>query len=198
MHAHMFLSQVMAVSGCYLSTDVPPLIGYRVQRWESSRQHPLFEPTAPTSYSGSSALTTTSTIWRSSVDKSISISKRGEVLGNHTGPYGMETEQPTAIKSSSKIVFSSHGAELAVVTAHGEVHMFSGANLNPIDNYYLKVGIFTAAPAFSPTGCCLGTAWHDTKSDCSVLKIVRNFPPATAMAQGSNNSSTWERGLADR
>ena len=87
---------------------------------------------------------------------------------------------------------------MIISKVEGTCHMFSGANLNPIDNYYLKVGIFTAGPAFSPTGCCLGTVWHDTKSDCSVLKIIRIFPPATVTAQGSNNSSTWERGLADR
>jgi hypothetical protein len=197
----MFMIFVIAISGYSLSTDMQPLISYRVARWESSRQevslHPLFEPTATATYSGSSP-PTINTIWRSKVDKTILVSKRGEVPRNNNEPPAVDIDQPVANNLSSKLVFSNHGAELAVVTAHGEVHTLSGVNLDPIDSYYLKVGIFTAVPAFSPSGCCLGTVWHDTKNDCSVLKIIRIFPPATAVSQGSNNNSMWERGLADR
>lgn len=190
--------------------EPPPVIGYRVQRWESSRQqvgvHPLFEPAVPATYSGSSppTTTTTTTIWRSNADKSISVVKKGEPLllqsiGNRSEPYGnIDVNRPTTVKPCSKIVFSAHGAELAAVTACGDVHIYSGSSLTSIDNYHLKVGILSAAPAFSPTGCCLSTVWHDTKRDCSVLKIIRVHPPAVSGMQGASGSSTWERGLADR
>ncbi|KAI5059444.1 hypothetical protein GOP47_0025763 [Adiantum capillus-veneris] len=184
--------------------EEPTLNGYRVQRWESSRQqigvHPLFEPVA---YSSTSPSTST-TVWRSTTDKSISINKKGEpsflesIRSCNEPLENLSIDQPTTIKTCSKIVFSSHGGELAVVTAGGDVHVYSGSNLTPIDNYSLKVGILCAAPCFSSTGCCLSTVWHDTKKDCSVLKVSRIFPPALLAMQGATNSSTWERGLADR
>eukprot|EP00250_Pteridium_aquilinum_P015713 c22717_g1_i1 orf=417-3572(+) len=184
----------------------PSFIGYKVQRWESSWKqvgvHPLFEPAVPMAYSSSSSPTST-TIWRSTADKSISILKKGEASSlqsnkNCNEPGHVSVNQPTTVKTCSKLVFSAHGGELAVVTDCGVVHIYSGSNLTPIDNYYLKVGILCAAPSFSPTACCLSTVWHDVKRDCSVLKILRVYPPATSLMQGANSSSTWERGLADR
>lgn len=182
----------------------PSFIGHKVQRWESSRQqvgaHPLFEPAVPMAYSSSSPPTST-IFWRFAGDKSIAISKKGDTpfIKESNELYGnVNVDQPTTIKTCSKIVFSAHGGELAVVTASGDVHVYYGSSLTPIDNYYLKVGILCAAPSFSPTGCCLSTVWHDIKRNCCVLKILRVYPPALPVMQGTNGSSNWERGLADR
>ncbi|MCO5608735.1 hypothetical protein L7F22_062950 [Adiantum nelumboides] len=182
----------------------PAFNEYRVQRWESSRQqvgvHPLFESVA---YSSTSPSTST-TIWRPTTDKSISINKKGEFSFLESARScdepleNLSVDQPTTIKTCSKIVFSAHGGELAVVTAGEGVHIYSGSNLDLTDSYYLNVGITCAAPCFSPTGCCLSTVWHDTSKDCSVLKILRAYPPPLPAMQGANISSTWERGLADR
>ncbi|KAH7306515.1 hypothetical protein KP509_22G016300 [Ceratopteris richardii] len=185
----------------------PSLIGYRVLRYESSRQqtgvHPLFEPVVPTPYS-STPLSTGAVIWRSNIDKCILINRKGEApvlqsVKSCTDPYEIPfADKLMNVKSYSKIVFSPHGGELAVVIPGGDVHIYSGSSLTPIDSYSLKVGNSYAAPSFSPAGCCLSTIWHDAKKDCSVLKIHRVFPPALPAMQGTNNSSTWERGLADR
>ncbi|KAH7306582.1 hypothetical protein KP509_22G020500 [Ceratopteris richardii] len=185
----------------------PFLMGYRVLRYEISRQqtgvHPLFEPIAPIPYSNTPPPTST-TIWRCNIDKCISVNKMGEVpvsqpFRNCKDPCETSfTEKLTNAKASSKIVFSPHGGELAVVIPDGDVHVYSGSNLTPIDSYTLRAGTSCAAPCFSPTGCCLSTIWHDAKKACSVLKLIRVFPPALPAMQGTNDSSIWERGLADR
>lgn len=187
----------------------PTLSGYRLQRWESSRQqvviHPLFEPTGA-GYTGSSHPTTI--MWKSTAEKSIPVIKGctggettfSECGGNNTESYKIvDVDRPTSVKPYSKVIFSAHGAEVAVAIAGGDVHVCCGSNLTSVDNYYVRVGMLSAAPSFSPAGCCLSTVWHDSKRDCSALKIIRVNPPAVPGMQANTSSGTnWERGLADR
>lgn len=203
---------VLIIEGHYFSPTYPDdgasITGYRAQRWESSRQqvgiHPLFESAAGT-YSGSSHPTTT--VWKSTAEKIIPVLKGAagetisvESVSKSSEPYRTaDVDRPTTFKPRSKFVFSSHGAEAAVAIAGGDVHIYCGSSLTPVDNYFVNVGVLCAAPAFSPTGCCLSTVWHDSKRDCSVLKIVRVNPPAIpGMQVTSNSTASWERGLADR
>ncbi len=102
-------------------------------------------------------------------------------------------ERPINPRAIGKASFSAHGGEVAIAIFGGEVHVFSGVALIPIDVFSVQVmSSHLAAPAFSPTSCCLASVWHDHKSDTCVLRIVR-IPPVTASAP-----LTWDRHLADR
>ncbi|KAH9325436.1 hypothetical protein KI387_005614, partial [Taxus chinensis] len=213
---------VSIVEGQYMSPhnpdEGPSLTGWRVQRWESSRQqvalHPLFENCSSNS-GGQSPMTT---IWTTNVNKSIppmkdyKSSRLAATTGNLSGSQipgdsdGVNSEnfnsdavsENNDVRMLAKIVFSGHGGEVAFAFRYGDVHLFSGSNFSPIDYYCAPVGASVALPAFSSTSCCLASVWHDNNRDCSVLKIVRILPPAVPTNQGKGNSVVWERAIADR
>lgn len=213
---------VAIVEGQYMSPhnpdEGPSLTGWRVQRWESSRQqvalHPLFE-NSNTNFGGQAPMTT---IWTTKVNKSISpikdfkgsrsLATPGNLLasqtsvdsnGGNSDKFNSDlANQHSDVRMLAKIVFSSHGGEVAFAFRYGDVHLFSGSSFNLIDCYCATVGVSVALPAFSSTSCCLASVWHDNSKDCTVLKIQRILPPASQSSQGKGNAATWERAIADR
>jgi hypothetical protein len=102
-----------------------------------------------------------------------------------------EKGAPNEFKGSSPDQFFCSWGEVAISIFGVEVHVFSGVAL--IDLFSVQViSSHLAAPAFSPTSCCLTFVWHDYKSDTCVLCIVR-IPPVT-----TSISLMWNRHLADR
>lgn len=201
----------------YDPDEGPTITGWRVQRWESSLQpvvlHQIFgNPTS--SFGGQAPM---QTVWVSKVDTSISPTND---FKNHqlaaagpncdvrkTADSGLEKTKkvsfdpfdlPSDVRTLARIVYSAHGGEIAIALLRGGVHIFSGPNFAPVDNYQISVGSVIAAPAFSSTSCCSASVWHDTNKDRTILKIIRVLPPAVPSSQVKANSSTWERAIAER
>jgi hypothetical protein len=157
------------------------------------------------------------TVWQSKVNLSISPTND---FKNHQPPAnGMATDVqkvsesipdkskrvnfdpfdlPSDVRTLARIVYSAHGGEIAFAFLRGGVHIFSGPNFAPVDNYQITVGSAIAAPAFSSTSCCSASVWHDTSKNCTILKIIRVLPPPIPTSQVKVNSSTWERAIAER
>ncbi|KAK3188022.1 hypothetical protein Dsin_027583 [Dipteronia sinensis] len=211
---------VVIVEGQYMSPydpdEGPSITGWRVQRWESSLQpvvlHQIFgNPTS--SFGGQAPM---QTVWVSKVDTSIAFNdfkiNQSAVAGpttdvRKTTDSGIEKAQrvsfdpfdlPSDVRTLARIVYSAHGGEIAIAFLRGGVHIFSGPNFAPVDNYQINVGSAIAAPAFSSTSCCSASVWHDTNKDRTILKIIRVLPPAVLSSQVKANTSTWERAIAER
>ncbi|MED6207531.1 hypothetical protein PIB30_036688 [Stylosanthes scabra] len=212
---------VVIIEGQYMSPydpdEGPSITGWRVQRWESSLQHvtlhPIFGNPTP-SMGGQPPM---QTVWQSKVD--LSIPPTDDFKNHRTQAVGMNTDVqkvseccsdnskgvtfdpfdlPSDVRTLARIVYSAHGGEIAVAFLRGGVHIFSGPNFAPVDNYQITVGSAIAAPAFSSTSCCSASVWHDTCNDQTILKIIRVLPPAIPTSQVKANSSTWERAIAER
>ncbi|KAG0447084.1 hypothetical protein HPP92_028530 [Vanilla planifolia] len=176
---------VVIVEGQYMSPydpdEGPSITGWRVQCWESSLQpvvlHPIFGN--PSSFGGQTPMQT------------VCIERAKRLSFD---PYDL----PSDVRQLAHIVYSAHGGEVAVAFLRGGVHIFSGANLNQLDSYHINVGSAIAAPAFSSSGCCLASVWHDTSKDRTTLKIFRVLPPAIPSNQSKVSSAAWERAIADR
>lgn len=199
----------------YDPDEGPSVTGWRVQRWESSVEdvviHQIFGN--PTNFGGQAPK---QTVWLSKVIKCIPASSDFTISGTPTGSArdgknmnecGGEIAKrisfdpfdlPSDVRTLARIVYSAHGGEIAVAFLRGGVHVFSGVNFTPVDNYQINVGSAIAAPAFSSTSCCSASVWHDTSNDCAILKIVRVLPPPVANSQVKANSATWERAIAER
>ncbi|PQM39235.1 mediator of RNA polymerase II transcription subunit 16 [Prunus yedoensis var. nudiflora] len=212
---------VVIVEGQYMSPydpdEGPSITGWRVQRWESSLQtvvlHQIFgNPTS--SFGGQAPM---QTVWLSKVDTSIQPtndfkSHQAAASGatsdaRKTTDSSLEKSKrvsfdpfdlPSDVRTLARIVYSAHGGEIAVAFLRGGVHIFSGPNFAPVDNYQINVGSAIATPAFSSTSCCSASVWHDSGKDRTVLKIIRVLPPAVSSSQVKANSSTWERAIAER
>lgn len=200
----------------YDPDEGPSITGWRVQRWESSLQrvvlHQIFgNPTS--SFGGQAPM---QTVWVSKVDTSIPPTNDYKIYQSAAGgtsgvrnaiDSGVEKAKrvsfdpfdlPSDVRTLARIVYSAHGGEIAIALLRGGVHIFSGPNFAPVDNYQINVGSAIAAPAFSSTSCCSASVWHDTSKDCTILKIIRVLPPAIMSSQVKTNSSTWERAIAER
>lgn len=195
----------------------PSITGWRVQRWESSLQHVVLHPIfgSPTSSMGGQP--PMQTVWQSKVNLSIPPTND---FKNHQSPAnGIATDVqkvsepipdkskrvsfdpfdlPSDVRTLARIVYSAHGGEIAIAFLRGGVHIFSGPNFTPVDNYQIAVGSAIAAPAFSSTSCCSASVWHDTSNNYTILKIIRVLPPPIPVSQVKANSSTWERAIAER
>ncbi|KAI7745133.1 hypothetical protein M8C21_022044 [Ambrosia artemisiifolia] len=212
---------IVIVEGQYMSPydpdEGPSITGWRVQRWTSSIEpvvlHPIFgNPTS--SFGGQPPM---QTVWVTKVNKNIPATDyvRNNQLGSTASTFeGLNTSEsdteksnrvvfdpfdlPSDIRTFARIVYSAHGGEVAVAFLRGGIHIFSGSNFTPVDNYQNNVVSAIASPAFSSTSCCSATVWHDTIRDCTMLKITRVLPPAVPRSQVKANSSTWERAIAER
>ncbi|KAM5588287.1 mediator of RNA polymerase II transcription subunit 16 [Rosa sericea] len=212
---------VVIVEGQYMSPydpdEGPSITGWRVQRWESSVQpvvlHQIFGN--PTSTFGGQA--PMQTVWLSKVDTCIK--PTNDFKSHQAAATGVISEPkktpdssiekakrvsfdpfdlPSDVRTLARIVYSAHGGEIAVAFLRGGVHIFSGPNFTPVDNYQINVGSAIATPAFSSTSCCSASVWHDSSKDRTILKILRVLPPAVPSSQVKANSSTWERAIAER
>jgi hypothetical protein len=212
---------VAIVEGQYMSPsdpdEGPSITGWRVQRWESSLQHVVLHPIFGNPTSSMGGQPPMQTVWQSKVNLSISPTND---FKNHQPPAnGMATDVqkvsesipdkskrvnfdpfdlPSDVRTLARIVYSAHGGEIAFAFLRGGVHIFSGPNFAPVDNYQITVGSAIAAPAFSSTSCCSASVWHDTSKNCTILKIIRVLPPPIPTSQVKVNSSTWERAIAER
>ncbi|KAL9668524.1 hypothetical protein QQ045_006058 [Rhodiola kirilowii] len=210
---------VVIVEGQYMSPydpdEGPSITGWRVQRWESSLQpvvlHQIFgSPTS--SFGGQPPM---QTVWQTKVNKSIPPtndfkshqSARPGRDEQNTSESAADKEQrvafdpfdlPSDVRSLARIVYSAHGGEVAVAFLCGGIHIFSGANFAPVDNYQINVGSTIAAPAFSSTSCCSASVWNDASSGQTILKIFRVLPPAVPSSQAKSSAATWERAIAER
>ncbi|XP_020220669.1 mediator of RNA polymerase II transcription subunit 16 isoform X2 [Cajanus cajan] len=212
---------VVIVEGQYMSPydpdEGPSITGWRVQRWESSLQqvvlHPIFGN--PTSSMGGQP--PMQTVWQTKVD--LSIPPTNDFKNHQAHAVGINTDMqkvsefgfdkskrvnfdpldlPSDVRTLARIVYSAHGGEIAIAFLRGGVHIFSGPNFAPVDNYQISVGSVIAAPAFSSTSCCSASVWHDTNKGQTILKIIRVLPPAIPTSQVKTNSSNWERAIAER
>ncbi|OMO65128.1 hypothetical protein COLO4_31502 [Corchorus olitorius] len=212
---------VVIVEGQYMSPydpdEGPTITGWRVQRWESSLQpvviHHIFGNPS-TGFGGQAPM---QTVWVSKVDTSIP--PTNDFKSQPAAPAGATSDSrkasdlsaekskrvsfdpfdlPSDVRTLARIVYSAHGGEIAISFLRGGVHIFSGPNFTPVDNYQINVGSAIAAPAFSSTSCCSASVWHDTSKDRTILKIIRVLPPAVSSSQTKSNSSTWERAIAER
>lgn len=200
----------------YDPDEGPSITGWRVQRWESSLQpvvlHQIFGN--PTSSFGGQA--PVQTVWQTKVNKSISPTSdfksqqtpaTGPTSERSTSDSSMDKDirvsfdpfdLPSDVRTLARISYSAHGGEIAVSFLRGGVHIFSGPNFAPVDNYQITVGSAIATPAFSSTSCCSASVWHDVITDRTMLKIIRVLPPAVPSSQAKANSSNWERAIAER
>ncbi|KAK3005384.1 hypothetical protein RJ639_016788 [Escallonia herrerae] len=215
---------VVIVEGQYMSPydpdEGPSITGWRVQRWESSLEpvvlHQIFGN--PTSTFGGQA--PMQTVWVTKVNKCIpatddfkshqaaaAAAAAATSDGRNMSDSGVEVAKmvnfdpfdlPSDVRTLARIVYSSHGGEIAVAFLRGGVHIFSGVSFTPVDNYQIDVGSAIASPAFSSTSCCSASVWHDTGKDRTMLKIIRVLPPAVPSSQVKANSATWERAIAER
>nr|XP_027105247.1 mediator of RNA polymerase II transcription subunit 16-like isoform X1 [Coffea arabica] len=212
---------VVIVEGQYMSPydpdEGPSVTGWRVQRWEATVEnvvlHPIFGN--PSSTFGGEA--PKQTVW---VNKGMKCTPATNDFrspqsaaavpspdGRNSSDPGVEVTKtvgfdhfdlPSDVRTLARIVYSSHGGEIAVAFLRGGVNVFSGASFTHVDKYQIDVGAAIAAPAFSSTSCCSASVWHDTSKDCTMLKIIRVLPPATSSSQLKANSVTWERAIAER
>ncbi|XP_020263586.1 mediator of RNA polymerase II transcription subunit 16 isoform X1 [Asparagus officinalis] len=213
---------VVIVEGQYMSPydpdEGPSITGWRVQCWESSLKpvvlHPIFGNPA-SSFGGQPPM---QTVWTTRVNKSIpptddlrnpQSAATASTLSDDRNSSDCSVDRanrlsfdpydlPSDVRQLAQIVYSAHGGEVAVAFLRGGVHIFSGVNFNPVDSYHINVGSTIAAPAFSSTGCCLASVWHDSSKDRTTLKIIRVLPPAISSTQVKLSSATWERAIADR
>ncbi|KAJ4784237.1 Mediator of RNA polymerase II transcription subunit 16 [Rhynchospora pubera] len=210
---------VVIVEGQYMSPydpdEGPSITGWRVQCWESSLKpvvlHPIFgNPVGQTPMQ---------TVWIMRVNKSIPptddlrnpqtytpapIASQDQ---NYSSECSVERanrlsfdpyDLPNDVRQLAQIVYSAHAGEVAVAFLRGGVHIFSGPSFNQVDSYHVNVGSTIATPAFSSSGCCLASVWHDTVKDRTILKIIRVLPPAVSGMQEKISSAMWERAIADR
>ncbi|XP_021294787.1 mediator of RNA polymerase II transcription subunit 16 isoform X1 [Herrania umbratica] len=212
---------VVIVEGQYMSPydpdEGPTITGWRVQRWESSRQpvviHHIFgNPSS--SFGGQAPM---QTVWVSKVDRSIPPTNDFKIQqAAAAGPASdarkasdLSAEKakrvsfdpfdlPSDVRTLARIVYSAHGGEIAISFLRGGVHIFSGPDFTAVDHYQINVGSAIAAPAFSSTSCCSASVWHDTSKDRTILKIIRVLPPAVSSSEIKANASTWERAIAER
>ncbi|KAK1261127.1 Mediator of RNA polymerase II transcription subunit 16 [Acorus gramineus] len=212
---------VVIVEGQYMSPydpeEGPSITGWRVQFWESSLQpvalHPIFGNPAST-IGGQPPM---QTVWLTRVNKSIppmgdlkcpQAASAVPMMSDGHKPSDSSAEKenklsfdlydlPSDVRMLAQIVYSAHGGEVAVAFLRGGVHIFSGSTFAPVDSYHINIGPSIAAPAFSSTGCCLASVWHDTSKDQTTLKIIRVLPPAVPSSQTKLNSAAWERAIAD-
>ncbi|XP_071722130.1 mediator of RNA polymerase II transcription subunit 16-like [Rutidosis leptorrhynchoides] len=212
---------VVIVEGQYMSPydrdEGPSITGWRVQRWESTVQpvvlHQIFgNPTS--SFGGQAPM---QTVWVSKADTSIppthdlkfqqatasgpntDVQKTTDSLAEKAKRVTFDPfDLPSDVRTLARIVYSSHGGEIAIAFLRGDVHIFSGPNFAPVDSYQINVGSAIASPAFSSTSCCSASVWHDTSKDRTILKIVRVLPPSVPSSQVKANSSTWECAIAER
>nr|KYP61026.1 hypothetical protein KK1_023450 [Cajanus cajan] len=212
---------VVIVEGQYMSPydpdEGPSITGWRVQRWESSLQHVVLHPIFRNPTSSMGGQPPMQTVWQSKVDLSIPPTND---FKNHQSPaIGMAADMqkasesvsdkskrvnfdpfdlPSDVRTLARVVYSAHGGEIAIAFLRGGVHVFSGPNFTPVDNYQINVGSAIAAPAFSSTSCCSASVWHDSSKNCTILRIIRVLPPSIPISQVKANSSTWERAIAER
>ncbi|MED6195486.1 Mediator of RNA polymerase II transcription subunit 16 [Stylosanthes scabra] len=212
---------VVIVEGQYMSPydpdEGPSITGWRVQRWESSLQHVVLHPIFGNPTSSMGGQPPMQTVWQSKVD--LSIAPTNDFKNHQASSIGVASDAqktfesgsdkskmvnfdpfdlPSDVRTLARVVYSAHGGEIAIAFLRGGVHVFSGPNFAPVDNYQINVGSAIAAPAFSSTSCCSASVWHDTSKDRTVLRIVRVLPPAIPVSQAKANSSTWERAIAER
>lgn len=202
----------------YDPDEGPSITGWRVQCWESSLKpvvlHPIFGNPA-SSFGGQPPM---QTVWSTRVNKSIpptddmrnpQASATAPTISDDRNSSDCSVDRanrlsfdpydlPSDVRQLAQIVYSAHGGEVAVAFLRGGVHIFSGTNFSPVDSYHINVGSTIAAPAFSSTGCCLASVWHDSSKDRTTLKIIRVLPPAICSIQVKVSSATWERAIADR
>ncbi|KAJ3682228.1 hypothetical protein LUZ60_014801 [Juncus effusus] len=209
---------VVIVEGQYMSPydpdEGPSITGWRVQCWASSLKpvvlHPIFGNPSSSTFGGPAP---TQTVWLMRVNKSIAPTddlKNPQTYNpqdypNNSSDCSVERpnrlsfdpyDLPNDVRQLAQIVYSPHASEVAVAFLRGGVHMFSGPGFNVVDSYHVNVGSTIATPAFSSSGCCLASVWHDTVKDRTVLKIIRVLPPA--VSQEKVSSAMWERAIADR
>ncbi|KAL5994515.1 hypothetical protein ACLOJK_024568 [Asimina triloba] len=212
---------VAIVEGQYMSPydpdEGPSITGWRVQCWESSLQPVVLHPIFGSPAAGFGGQPPMQTVWLSRVNKSIPIMGDGKCPPPCAAAATLSDERnssepgfdkaklsfdpfdlPSDPRMLAQIVYSPHGGEVAVAFLRGGVHIFSGANFAPVDTYHVNVGSTISAPAFSSTGCCLASVWHDTNKDRTILKIIRVLPPAIPSSQPKVNTASWERAIADR
>ncbi|KAK7246530.1 hypothetical protein RIF29_41399 [Crotalaria pallida] len=208
---------VVTVEGKYMPPndpdEGPSITGWRVQCWESSLQPVVLHPI----FGNMGGQLPMQTVWQSKVDLSIPPTHD---FKNHQAPaVGMNNDVwkasgsgfdktnrvnfdpfdlPSDVRTLARVVYSAHGGEVAIAFLQGGVHIFSGPNFAPVQNYQINVGSAIAAPAFSSTSCCSASVWHDTSKDQSILKIIRVLPPAIPTSQVKASSSTWEHAIAER
>ncbi|XP_027932444.1 mediator of RNA polymerase II transcription subunit 16-like isoform X2 [Vigna unguiculata] len=212
---------VVIAEGQYMSPydpdEGPSITGWRVQRWESSLQHVVLHPIFGNPTSSMGGQPPMQTVWQTKVD--LSIPPTNDFKNHQASAGGMNTDVqkvaefgfdkskrvyfdpfdlPSDVRTLARIVYSAHGGEIGIAFLRGGVHIFSGPNFTPIDNYQIGVGSAIAAPAFSSTSCCSASVWHDTSKDQTILKIIRVLPPAIPTGQVKTNSSYWERAIAER
>ncbi|XP_022642947.1 mediator of RNA polymerase II transcription subunit 16 isoform X2 [Vigna radiata var. radiata] len=212
---------VVIAEGQYMSPydpdEGPSITGWRVQRWESSLQHVVLHPIFGNPTSSMGGQPPMQTVWQTKVD--LSIPPTNDFKNHQASASGMNTDVqkvaefgfdkskrvyfdpfdlPSDVRTLARIVYSAHGGEIGIAFLRGGVHIFSGPNFTPIDNYQIGVGSAIAAPAFSSTSCCSASVWHDTSKDQTILKIIRVLPPAIPISQVKTNSSYWERAIAER
>lgn len=189
----------MWLAGYYLSphppVERPILTGWKLQRWESSSQqvglHALFESSTVNYPSPSYPMRTS---WRPVETRSIATTSTVS-----PPPKTLHVEdRPSDCRVIANIQFSGHGGEIAVCLTFGDVHVFSGPSLVPLDTFLVAAVHSPALPAFSPNGCCMAYAWHNRTTSSTVLKVVRVQPSMIPPGQALTSPAAWERHLADR
>ncbi|XP_027347694.1 mediator of RNA polymerase II transcription subunit 16-like isoform X3 [Abrus precatorius] len=212
---------VVIVEGQYMSPydpdEGPSITGWRVQRWESSLQHVVLHPIFGNPTSSMGGQPPMQTVWQSKVDLSIpptndfknhqppangmaaDVQRVSESVSDKSKRVNFDPfDLPSDVRTLARVVYSAHGGEIAIAFLRGGVHVFSGPNFSPVDNYQINVGSAIAAPAFSSTSCCSASVWHDSSKNCTILRIIRVLPPSVPISQVKANSSTWERAIAER
>ncbi|KAE9591747.1 putative WD40/YVTN repeat-like-containing domain-containing protein [Lupinus albus] len=212
---------VVIIEGQYMSPydldEGPSITRWRVQRWESSLQHVVIHPIFGDPTSSMGGQLPMQTVWHSKVD--LSIAPTRDLMTHQAPAVGMNNDVqkalesgfdksmrvdfdpfdlPSDVRTLARVVYSANGSEIAVAFLQGGVHIFSGPNFAPVNNYQINVGSAIAAPAFSSTSCCSACVWHDTNKDQTILEIIRVLPPAIPANQVKASSSTWERTIAER
>ncbi|CAM6060831.1 unnamed protein product [Sphagnum tenellum] len=180
------------VEGYYISPrdpDAGPLVmGWKIQRWESAQKPVVIHALLDSAGSPPAMMTT----WTAVVNKTINKDFPSTGQPNNQQQH-KKRDRPTDPRTIGKASFSAHGGEVALAMFGGEIHVFSGVALAPLDVFTVHVlPSNLAPPAFSPTSCCLASVWHDRKSDTCVLRILRILPVSPSP------SLTWDRHLADR
>uniref|UniRef100_A0A0R0FX46 Mediator of RNA polymerase II transcription subunit 16 n=1 Tax=Glycine max TaxID=3847 RepID=A0A0R0FX46_SOYBN len=184
-----FVGQYMSP---YDPDEGPSITGWRVQRWESSLQHDVLHPIFGNPTSSMGGQPPMQTVWQTKVELSIPPTND---FKNHQAPaVGMNTD----MQKVSDFGFDKSKRFDFYPFDLPKVHIFSGPNFAPVDNYQISVGSAIAAPAFSSTSCCSASVWHDTSKDQTILKIIRVLPHAIPTSQVKANSSNWERAIAER
>ncbi len=167
-------------AGYYISPgdpDAGPVVtGWKIQRWESAQKPVVIHALLDSAGSPPA------------MNKDFPSTGQPNNQQQHK-----KRDRPPDPRTIGKASFSAHGGEVAFAMFGGEIHVFSGVALAPLDVFTVHVmSSNLAPPAFSPTSCCLASVWHDRKSDTCVLRILRILPVSPSP------SLTWDRHLADR